>query len=131
MRLKIYLKNSGITYRDMRAGLLAMFGGSPSISTLQSVVLGLSEPKLELALMISRWTQGEVRPHDLLVEGKRNYTESGTSIYDAEPYTYKPKQREESDGKTIRERLADPSDEVHEISDEDLQAAADMFDSLM
>lgn len=33
--------------------------------------------------------------------------------------------------KSIRERLDDPEDEVHEIHPEDLEAAADFYDNLI
>lgn len=81
MKLKDYLEDRRITYRDMESQLTAMFGGSPVHTTLKNIADGESEPKLELALMVLRWSNDAVKAHELIQDNKRRYTKSESTIY--------------------------------------------------
>lgn len=141
MKLREYLKHRNITLRRMQQDLVTMFGNAPTHTTLGYLAAGTTEPKLELALMILRWSNGEVDAHDLLVDTKRNYTSPGQTIYGLEHTLNKTITSEKEKApiqnsvvepeKTLRERLDDPHDEVHEVDDEDLSAASDFFDDLL
>lgn len=81
MKIQEYLEAHGITLRDAEERIKEKFGNGPSHSTLAAIANGGSEPKLELALMIVAWSDGEITPEDLVQNSKRKYTAWNESIY--------------------------------------------------
>jgi hypothetical protein len=93
MILREYLQVNNISLRAFKSGLEELFGSSPSVSSLQSITNKLSEPSLELALMICRCTQGAVEVDDMVLDKKRKHTQYGVCIMGV----YKHPKRRQSD----------------------------------
>jgi len=81
MKLNMFLEKNAISVRRMREELAEEYPNAPGLTTLQDIAVGTAEPRLELALMISKWSKGQIDFHDLLVDRKRKYTEHGDAIF--------------------------------------------------
>ena len=77
MKLIDYLKKKGLSQSDFQERLC---GTPPTKQAVSRYINGADCPSVEVALLIARATNGEVMPHELLVDKKRRYTESGDSI---------------------------------------------------
>lgn len=76
MKLKTYVKKTGLSIRGFAQRL-----NGPSHQAVAHYINGIDSPGLEVALMISAVTKGEVLPHELICDDKRKYTVDGDPIF--------------------------------------------------